>query len=463
MNTSLAKKCNKEPFTVTEISVILKQLIERSFQLVKIKGEISGVKKASSGHIYFSLKDNRAVINAVCWRGTSLKLPVQIEDGLEVICFGEISSYPMRSNYQIIVKNIVLGGQGVLIKLLEKLKQQLAEEGLFNIERKKTIPKIPQRIGIVTSAQGAVLQDIIHRIKDRYPVNILLWDVIVQGNQAALLIANAINKFNNLPRNILPPDVIIVARGGGSIEDLWAFNEEIVARAVADSDIPIISAVGHETDTTIIDLVSDLRAPTPTAAAELATPLLANLVANVSKAQRNLQKSLLNFYRLQGLYLKNTLGKLSQENLMFKKNEFRVQNSRERINKTLLQLLKFNNFRYKSLKLSLQLLYKAYDNKKVLLAKYHKNYDELWQRLFNHKNNILQTYDKVLTSYSYKNILQRGYAIIRSSDGKLIKHSKDKKLHSQIECEFHDGKILGTFSSKVLQKTKKTKATSETK
>ena len=340
INTVETERHNRDPFTVTEISLIIKQIIENSFQSVEIKGEISGVKRASSGHIYFSLKDSNAVINAICWHGTSLKLPIQIKDGLEVICLGEVTSYPIRSNYQIIIKNIKLAGQGILLELLEKRKKLLAAEGLFSDERKKHIPKIPQRIGIITSAQGAVLQDIIHRIKERFPVNILLWDVIVQGNQAAPLIAEAINKFNNLPKHITAPDVIIVARGGGSIEDLWAFNEEIVARATASSNIPIISAIGHETDTTIIDLVADLRAPTPTAAAELVTPVIPHLANNINKAKSNLQKLLLNHYRLKKLYLENALKRLSQENLMFKKLDFQIQNSRERINKTFITTIK---------------------------------------------------------------------------------------------------------------------------
>jgi exodeoxyribonuclease VII large subunit len=455
INTAATEKHNKDPFTVSEISLIIKQLIENSFQSIEIKGEISGVKRASSGHIYFSLKDSNAVINAICWHGTSLKLPIQIEDGLEVICSGELTSYPMRSNYQIIIKNIKLAGQGVLLELLEKRKKQLAAEGLFSVERKKTIPKIPLRIGIITSAQGAVLQDIIHRIKERFPVNILLWDVIVQGNQAAPLIAEAITKFNNLPSSISAPDVIIVARGGGSIEDLWAFNEEIVARATASSNIPIISAIGHETDTTIIDLVADLRAPTPTAAAELATPVITDLTSNINKAKSNLQKLLLNYYRLKKIYLENVLKKLSQENLMFKKLEFQLQNNKEKINKTLLQLLKFNKFRYSSLKLNPEILQKTYNSGNTKLKEYNKNYYKLWHNFYNDKKHSLHNCSKILNSYSYKNVLRRGYAIIRSVNGKLIKSSKDPKFCNQIECEFHDGKISGLLTNHATKKRKK--------
>ena len=434
-----SEKQRRAPYTVTELSLMIKQIMENSFQEIEIKGEISGVKKASSGHIYFSLKDSNAVINAICWHGTSLKLPIQIEDGLEVICNGELTSYPMRSNYQIIIKNIKLAGQGVLLELLEKRKKQLSAEGLFAANRKKNIPKMPQKIGIITSAHGAVLQDIIHRVKDRYPIDILIWDVMVQGNQAAPLIAEAISKFNNLPDGITAPDVIIVARGGGSIEDLWAFNEEIVVRATASSEIPIISAIGHETDTTLIDLAADLRAPTPTAAAELATPVLEELVSSINKSKHNLQKLLINLYRVKKIYFVNTVKKLTQENLMLKKLELQLLNTKEKINNFILQLLKFRNYSFSTVKLNPDILVKFYKHASTLLTQRHKEHNILWQNFFSNKKNRLTSFNKILKGYSYKNILQRGFTVIRNSQGKLIKSCK--KTSDFFECEFHDGKI----------------------
>ena len=256
--------------TVSEVSFALKSLLERNFAGIKVKGEISGLKIADSGHCYFSLKDQTALLNAICWRQVASKLQIKLEDGMEVICEGTISSYPGRSFYQINITGVEIAGVGALLKLFEQRKAKLAAEGLFAVERKKPIPMLPSTIAVVTSPTGAVIQDIIHRVSERFPVHIMIFGVLVQGPESANQVAEAINTLQNLPQQYPKPDVIIVARGGGSIEDLWSFNEEIVARAVADCTIPIISAIGHETDVTLIDFVADKRAPTPTAAAEMA-------------------------------------------------------------------------------------------------------------------------------------------------------------------------------------------------
>src|ERR1700679_2583193 len=278
-----AAKANLPEFSVSEIAAALKRTVEDSFPFVRVRGEISGLKFHSSGHVYFDLKDDKAVLNAVIWRGQAQRLRVKPEQGLEVVCTGRISTYAGSSRYQIIVEQVELAGLGALMAMLEERKKRLTAEGLFAAERKKKLPYLPDVIGVVTSPTGAVIRDIMHRLAARFPRRVLLWPVAVQGERAASEIAAAIRGFNALPVGgpVPRPDVLIVARGGGSIEDLMAFNEEIVVRAAAESAIPLISAVGHETDTTLIDFASDARAPTPTAAAEMAVPVREDLLAQV--------------------------------------------------------------------------------------------------------------------------------------------------------------------------------------
>src|SRR5437660_9511255 len=275
---------NLPEYTVSELSLALKRSIEDGFGQIRVRGEISGFKRHGSGHCYFALKDSDAVLDAVCWRQTAIRLPIRPEDGMEVVCTGRLTIYPGRSKYQLVVDSIALAGIGALLRILEERRQRLAAEGLFAAERKKKLPFLPEVIGIVTSPSGAVIRDMLHRLADRFPRRVLLWPVAVQGEGAAAQIAAAINGFNRLPaEGPLPrPQLIIVARGGGSLEDLMAFNEEIVVRAAAASPIPLISAVGHETDTTLIDHASDRRAPTPTAAADMAVPVRLDLVADVA-------------------------------------------------------------------------------------------------------------------------------------------------------------------------------------
>jgi len=264
--------------SVSELSAALKRTVEGAFDHVRVRGEISGFKRVASGHCYFTLKDDAACIDAVIWRGQAGSLRFQPEDGIEVIATGRLTTYPARSRYQIVVERLELAGQGALMALLDKRRQALAAEGLFDAARKRPLPFAPRRIGVVTSPTGAVIRDILHRLEDRFPTHVTLWPVPVQGEGAAEKIAAAVAGFNALPE---PPDLLIVARGGGSIEDLWAFNEEIVVRAVAGSAIPTISAVGHETDTSLTDFAADVRAPTPTAAAEMAVPVRSELLASV--------------------------------------------------------------------------------------------------------------------------------------------------------------------------------------
>jgi len=308
---------NIQEFSVSEISFAIKESLEENFGYVKIRGEVSGLSKPTSGHIYLKLKDEKAIINAIIWRSAVNKIGFVPEDGLEVVCSGRLTTgfsdrYPGRSDYSVIVDSLMPAGEGALMALLEKRKKEFSNEGLFDEVHKKQIPKFPQTIGVITSPTGAVIQDILNRVNDRYPCNILLWPVPVQGEDAAPLVSEAIEGFNSLSlkKEFNPPDVIIIARGGGSIEDLWPFNEEIVVRSVFKSSIPVISAIGHETDTTLVDYVSDLRAPTPTAAAELSTPDKKDLLSNIEEYQLTLNTSLNSF--LENYQIENSLEILNQ-------------------------------------------------------------------------------------------------------------------------------------------------------
>jgi exodeoxyribonuclease VII large subunit len=274
---------NAAPFTVSELAGRLKRTVEDAFGFVRVRGEISGWKRAASGHCYLCLKDDKAVLDGVLWKANAGALPFRPEDGIEVVATGKLTTYPGRSRYQIVIERLELAGQGALMALLDKRRRALAAEGLFDESRKKKLPFHPRVIGVVTSPTGAVIRDILHRLADRCPTHVVVWPVPVQGDGAAAQIAAAVRGFDALAADgpVARPELVIVARGGGSIEDLWAFNEEEVVRAIAACSIPIISAVGHETDTSLSDFAADVRAPTPTAAAEMAVPVRGDLLGNL--------------------------------------------------------------------------------------------------------------------------------------------------------------------------------------
>ena len=286
---------NARPYSVSELAFALKRTLEDTYGHVRLRGELSKITRHASGHVYLTLKDERASIDGVIWKGQVRGLACQPEQGLEVIVTGKITTYPASSKYQIVIEAMEPAGVGALLAQLERLKARLTAEGLFAAERKRALPPSPAVVGVITSPTGAVIRDILHRIRDRWPCQVLVWPVVVQGDQAAAQVRAAIAGFNALPAGgaIPRPDVLIVARGGGSVEDLWPFNDEALARAAAASAIPLISAVGHETDTTLIDFAADRRAPTPTAAAEMATPVLAELKAAVADREGRLARAML--------------------------------------------------------------------------------------------------------------------------------------------------------------------------
>jgi exodeoxyribonuclease VII large subunit len=293
MTDVAAPDSNAQAYSVSELAFALKRTLEDRYSFVRLRGELSKVTHHSNGHVYLTIKDDKAAIDGVVWKGNVRQLQIRPEHGLEVIITGKITTYPAGSRYQIIIETMEAAGVGALLAQLERLKAKLHAEGLFAPERKQPLPSMPAVVGVITSPTGAVIRDILHRIRDRWPCQVLVWPCVVQGDAAAGQVSAAIRGFNAIqPGGPVPrPDIIIVARGGGSVEDLWAFNDEGLARTVAEGTIPLISAVGHETDTTLIDFVSDRRAPTPTAAAEMATPVLAELRALVSDYDRRLNNS----------------------------------------------------------------------------------------------------------------------------------------------------------------------------
>ena len=413
---------NIQEYSVSEISDSIKGTLENSFGYVKVRGEVSGLSKPASGHIYLNLKDDKAVIKAIIWRSAAARISFVPEDGLEVICSGKLTTgysdrYPGRSDYSIIVDSITPAGEGALMALLEQRKKKLAAEGLFEEQNKKSLPKYPETIGIVTSPTGAVIKDILHRLDERFPCNVILWPVPVQGQDAAQLISDAVDGFNNLSSKdeVNIPDLIIIARGGGSIEDLWPFNEEIVIRSVFKSNIPIVSAIGHETDTTLIDFVSDLRAPTPTAAAEISTPDKEELLRDINEKHNRLNYSI-------NLYLDNL-----KDNFISIKDKLPVS----------LKLF-LNNltsyFQNISQSLNFRVLGEQLKSSKVELISLEESLLKAKNILVERLQKELDNKSMLLESLSYKSVLKRGYSVTRSSN-KIIKSKKDLKDESELIIE----------------------------
>lgn len=445
-------KADESPqeYSVSEISLILKGVVEDNFSYVRVRGEVSGLKIAASGHVYFNLKDNEAVLSAIVWRGVATTMNFKIEEGAEVVCSGKITTYPGRSQYQIIASSVKPAGIGALLAMLEARKKKLQAMGLFDKSRKRAIPKFPNVIGVVTSPTGAVIKDILHRIGDRYPVHVLIWPVLVQGPGSAEQIANAINNFNNLPSHIAKPDVLIVARGGGSIEDLWAFNEEVVAMAAANSAIPLISAVGHETDVTLIDYVADLRAPTPTAAAELCTPVFADLLNALKDYGARLKANALAIVEARN----DKLNKVKNLEVFLQVMMQRFSQRLERSNSMILRLLerfihlKVDSVRRTASRLNASgLLMRPLDNNvsklKMLESKMHNAFKLKAEKA----ESTLELNIKLLESYHYKKVLQRGFAILRNDDEKLITSIQQIKVGQNMNLELVDGVIKVKESS----------------
>jgi exodeoxyribonuclease VII large subunit len=454
-------RANLPEYTVSELARALKRSIEENFAYVRVRGEISGFKRHASGHWYLSLKDADAVIDAVCWRMTAMRLGVKPEDGMEVLCTGRLTTFPGRSKYQLVIDSMELAGVGALLKLLEDRRKRLAAEGLFAAERKKLLPFLPEVIGIVTSPTGAVIRDILHRLTDRFPRHVLLWPVAVQGEGAAAQVAAAINGFNRLPAaGAVPrPQLIIVARGGGSLEDLMAFNEEVVVRAAAASTIPLISAVGHETDTTLIDHASDRRAPTPTAAAEIAVPVRLDLVAELATKSSRLTGSLARVFDQRRLHLAGLARGLPDPQDLLGAAAQRLDDRTERLRLAADRQLRTARQRLDlaAARLRPDVLSADIARSRARLADTEPRLQAAMARHIGRSHDAVDNYAGRLATHSerHESLLARGYVVVRDAVARVVTTSEAITAGAPLDLEFHDGRVGVTAGSKPRPRTRR--------
>lgn len=411
---------NAGALSVSEISAALKRHVEQGFSHVRIRGEISGFTRASSGHLYFALKDDKAAMDAIMWKGSTLRLAFAPQNGIEVIATGKLTTFPGRSKYQIVVETLEIAGEGALLALLEKLKAKLAAEGLFAAERKRPLPFLPKTIGVVTSPTGAVIRDILHRLEDRCPTRVIVWPVLVQGQGSADQVAAAVTGFSNM-QGADRPDLVIVARGGGSVEDLWGFNEEVVVRAVASCSIPIISAVGHETDTSLCDFAADVRAPTPSAAAEIAVPVRAELLARLQTMGGRALRCVQRYRERAGERLDATVRHLPTPETLLGPQSQRVDDLGDRLRRGL---------SHQASEARGDLARAAGALRPIMLTQRmtaaHNRLDQLW---------------RVAASLNPDKILERGYARIERQTGGTVTRATDAQAAGALRLRFADGSV----------------------
>jgi exodeoxyribonuclease VII large subunit len=424
-------------WSVKEISFALKRTVESTYGYVRVRGEISGLKRHSSGHLYYALKDEDAVLDAVSWRGSYSQAPIALEEGLEIIATGRLTTYPGRSKYQMVVERFEASGRGALLKLLEERKQKLASEGLFDSARKKLLPSLPTTVGVITSPTGAVIRDILHRIQDRFPCHVIVWPVAVQGVGAAEQIAAAIKGFNCLATK---PDVLIVARGGGSIEDLWAFNEEIVVRAAAASSIPLISAVGHETDTTLIDFAADRRAPTPTAAAEIVVPVLSNLWNFIQERHQRLNIAMSKQLQHDVLRLSLAAKGLIHPRSYLEERLLKLDDLSDRLNRGIASFFLFTHQRWLTFDSRLRAPADLLQQMTLQMQHLQQRLDRAFQVYFTKTNQHFDQLQNRLMQGSVQKVLERGFCLATDQKGHLIASHQDVP-DSPFQIQFHDGKV----------------------
>ncbi|WP_425409721.1 exodeoxyribonuclease VII large subunit [Hyphococcus sp.] len=434
---------NVHEYTVTELSGAVKRTIEDTFGLVKVRGELGRVTRAASGHMYLDLKDEKSVISGVMWKGMAARLSINPEQGMEVVATGRMSTFPGQSRYQLIIDSLEPAGVGALMALFEERKKKLAAEGLFAPERKRALPFLPEVIGVVTSPSGAVIRDILHRLRERFPRHVIVWPTVVQGRGAEEKIAAAIDGFNALPADgdIPHPDVLIVARGGGSLEDLWCFNEEVVARAAAASRIPLISAVGHETDTTLIDYVADRRAPTPTAAAEMAVPVRSELLAELLNKERRFTGSAVRLVDTRKAALQSAARGLGRPEDVLGVAAQRLDRAsdglraglRARLDNALTAVARASG------RLTPNLLAAGFATRDNRIAAAWSRISDRTERLVEERKSRLASSSRVLAAVSYQNVLERGFALVRDEAGGLLRRAGDTKTAAGGEIQFADG------------------------
>jgi exodeoxyribonuclease VII large subunit len=476
-------RLNLPELTVSELSTALKRTIEDAYGYVRVRGELGKVSYHGNGHVYFDLKDDRACIGGVIWRSTAARIALRLEAGLEVVVAGRLTTYPGRSQYQIVVDTLEPAGIGALMALLEERKRKLAAEGLFDEARKQLLPFLPAVIGVVTSPTGAVIRDILHRLADRFPRRVLLWPVKVQGEGSAAEVAAAIAGFNALPERgsaVLPPrpDLIIVARGGGSLEDLWSFNEEIVVRAAAASLIPLISAVGHETDITLIDFAADRRAPTPTAAAEMAVPVRSELLLDVESLSRRALACWRRTQEARRAELRSASRALPRADELLALLRQRLDHAAAALNRALATNAHVHHVRFSRIggRLSGQLLQSHIERRR---ERYHslslRLRAGLAANLTIHRNRIGQHRERMsafgeragrairqciavrssraerggelLTAFSYRGVLARGFALVRDGEHQPLRTAAAVSAGMSLEIEFSDGRVAARAES----------------
>ena len=431
---------NIPQFSVAEFSKAIKLTIENAFGYVKISGEITGFKRASSGHLYFNLKEENAVLTAVCFRNQANAIDFEIGDGLQICASGKITSYEGRSNYQIIVDKIEIAGIGAILEMIEKRRKKLAEEGLFDAVYKKKLPFFPKIIGVITSETGAVIEDIKHRISNRCPLNLLLYPSAVQGDKASREIIAGIKYFNGLKIN--RPEIIIIARGGGSFEDLLPFNDEDLVREVFKSEIPIISAVGHETDFTLIDFVADVRAPTPTAGAEFATPVLEDLKNNFKNLEKNINNSIDNFFSKNHLALRNLERNLLSPQKFLENSQQKIINFSEKIEYSAKNFIENNFLKIQKIAIKSDFIFERI---KISQQKIFYNFEAIKKNIENNliqKNIRLEGFASTIKSCNYQQMLERGFAVLKDKNNRLITSCEDLKNQQKFTIKMHDGEVL---------------------
>lgn len=414
---------NAEPFSVSEISAALKRMVEGNFAYVRVRGELSGVKRAASGHLYLGLKDENARLDGVMWRGSVDRLGFRPEDGLEVIATGKLTTYPGRSNYQIVIERMEVAGEGALLALLAKTRARLEAEGLFAPQRKRRLPFLPKTIGVVTSPTGAVIRDILHRLADRFPSHVLVWPVLVQGQGAAEQVAGALRGFATMAEGERP-DVVIVARGGGSIEDLWAFNEEVVVRAIAAMPMPVISAVGHETDTTLADFAADVRAPTPTAAAEMVVPVREDLAGQIGELGLRQRRAAMRPVMLGRERLETRASRLPQPQALLEAATQKLDERAERLRRGLADRAAISRGSLAAVggRLSLPLL----------------------TARASHAAQKLNGLARLFASLNPDRVLERGYVRVTSTDGRTLTGRDAAAKEAALTLHFRDGELVVT-------------------
>ena len=434
---------NNPVWSLGELSQALQKTVEGEFGHLRVKAEVSQPKSYPSGHLYFTLKDEKATLDAVCWKTVVGRLTSMPEEGLEVVVTGKLTTYPGRSKYQIVVQDVELAGEGALLKQLEERRKRLAAEGLFDADRKQLLPDMPQTIGVVTSPRGAVIRDILHRIGERFPVRVLVWPVLVQGEGAAEEIAAAIRGFDALHDSPLPsvpvPDIVIVARGGGSTEDLMAFNEEAVVRATAGCRLPLISAVGHETDTTLIDHAADIRAPTPTAAAELATPVAADIQSRINDMETRMVQRLRQGFDQAGEKIRNLGRALSDPDMLLEKKGQGLDLAVIGMDGRMDAILAGLKDGFAKVSGRLQTPAQRLEATSGRLGGIAQKLESLMDMRVEKLRARLGQASRVLEVSSFQGTLERGFAIVTGPDGGVVKSAGQHDAGTGVTLRFGDG------------------------